>query len=182
MKPILLFILPLLSGSVFAQSYSSQLNLSQPISAGSVNEQKATETIVTRSVVSPGAVALFTAGQSISLQPGFVAQVGSVFEATIGVVVSSSTTSDVSALKVRAYPNPFVESTTIEYSLPKASLVEHTLTDLQGQVVRQLSDPTDQPAGIHQTLVDGRNLPAGVYLYHLQTGKESQTFRLVKKP
>lgn len=182
MKAGILFILPLLSGPVFAQSYVPQLSLNQPISAGQTSEQKATQTIQARSTISSGAVAFFTAGQSVSLQPGFVAQAGSVFAATIGPVVSVPTASDVPGLMVRAYPNPFAESTTVEYNVPKSGPVEHTLTDLQGQVLRQSSDPTEQSVGIHQTQVDGRNLPTGVYLYRVQVGKESQTLRLVKKP
>ncbi|GAB4044453.1 T9SS type A sorting domain-containing protein [Spirosoma litoris] len=182
MKPTVLFVLLLLSGSVFAQTYESQLNLNQPISAGMISEQKATETIMAHNAVRAGAVALFTAGQSVSLQPGFVAQAGSVFVASVDRVVSSPTTSDVPDLLLRAYPNPFAESTTVEYNVPKSGPVEHTLTDLQGQVLRQSSDPTEQSVGIHQTQVDGRNLPTGVYLYRVQVGKESQTLRLVKKP
>ena len=172
----------LLSGSVFAQEYAQQLTISQSVLVGAFSEQKATQFIAAKNAVSSGATALYTAGQSVTLQPGFIAQAGSVFKATVEPVVSSLAKSDVPGLSVRAYPNPFVDQATVEYSLPLGGAVHHTLIDAKGQVVRQSEEVIEQSVGIHQNQIEGSNLPAGVYLYQLQAGSQTRTLRLVKKP
>ncbi|MEZ0542375.1 T9SS type A sorting domain-containing protein [Fibrella arboris] len=141
---------------------------------------EAVEQITATNVVERAATATYTAGKAIVLQPGFEARAGSVFAATIAPVSARSAEAS-SVLTLSAWPNPFQNQTTVEYSLPENSTVKHTLTDARGAVLRQ-DTPTDvQSAGVHRIGVDGANLPTGVYIYQLQTGNQTKTIRLLKQ-
>jgi hypothetical protein len=182
MKTQVLSVCLVLTGNVvMAQEYPQHLAISQSVVAGVVSEQKAEETIRASNAVNQGATALYKAGQSVTLQPGFVAQAGSVFMAIVAPLNSVKTAADLLGLSVRAYPNPFVEQATIDYNLPTSGRVRHTLLNEKGQVVRQIENVMEQPVGRHQARVEGADLPIGIYLYRIEQGTESRTLRLLKK-
>ena len=54
------------------------------------------------------------------------------------------------------YPNPFNPSTTIQYSVPKAGDVKARIFDIQGRLVRSLSNGYQQ-AGTHSIIWDSRS-------------------------
>jgi dextranase len=94
---------------------------------------------------------------------------------------ATTTTSVVPGLELsQNVPNPFAESTTIQYTQPTAGPVTLTVYDLSGRRVRVLLDEAMQPAGEHQVALPGNALAAGVYLYQLHTAAGSLTRRLVK--
>jgi photosystem II stability/assembly factor-like uncharacterized protein len=76
------------------------------------------------------------------------------------------------------YPNPFNPSTTIEYQLPKASLVRLSVYDILGREVSVLLNET-RDAGTHELKFDASGLSSGVYLYRLEAGDLSQTRRML---
>ena len=165
----------------FAQEYASTVNVSQPVTAGAVREEKAVEHLMASGTVERGATARYTAGLSVTLQPGFVARAGSVFQATIGPINSRPSAEPGTTLTVRAFPNPFETTTTIEYNLPEAIRVAHTLTDATGQIIRRSDGQQVELAGIHRSPLNLSQLPVGVYLYRVETGNASKILRLVKK-
>ncbi|RRB04587.1 T9SS type A sorting domain-containing protein [Larkinella rosea] len=175
-----LVLLMLISGPLLAQDYSRQLTLHNEVTSGVISDQKATESIVAIHTVQPGGTALYTAGKSVTFQPGFLAQAGSVVTATIEVVPSALAV-DRPGLSARAYPNPFVDQTTVEYTLPMGGRISHKLMDVKGKVLRQSEDAEDQSPGRHQTRIEGANLLPGVYLYQLRTGSLTRTLKLIKK-
>lgn len=181
---LVLFLSILLLGShvVVAQEYPEKLQIRQAVVAKSVNEQKAVQTIEASNQISSTAKAVYAAGQSVILQPGFVAQAGAVFSARIESVRSLASASDIPALSVRAYPNPFQDQTTIEYFLPQSGPVCYRLLDMSGQTVQQGQAKDEQPVGLRQMQLDGERLPAGIYLYRLQTEQGTRTIRLIKQP
>ncbi|WP_158552608.1 T9SS type A sorting domain-containing protein [Spirosoma telluris] len=164
------------------EEYPQQLAISRPILAGASSDQKAVETIVATNGVDKGATGIYTAGKSVLLQAGFVAHPGSVFSATVDPVSSWRLKSDMPGLSAQAYPNPFVERTTIEYNLPVNGRVQHTLMDMKGEVVRQTEGTSEQSKGLYKTQLEGNDIPTGTYLYRIQVGNESRTIRLLKKP
>ncbi|GAB4042261.1 T9SS type A sorting domain-containing protein [Spirosoma jeollabukense] len=123
----------------------------------------------------------YKAGQAVVLQPGFEAKAGSVFTATVNPKISFPSESDAIGLSIEAYPNPFVDQTTIKYTVPIKGQVQHTLLNAKGQPVPQVSEPMEQTAGSYQTQLEGHDLPVGVYLYQLQVGGQTRTLRLIKK-
>ena len=66
------------------------------------------------------------------------------------------------------YPNPFMETTTIQFRLPVDGQVEVEFMDLQGKLVESLTGY--YPAGAHTLEVDlSGKVHAGVYLYRMRT-------------
>jgi len=76
------------------------------------------------------------------------------------------------------YPNPFNPSTTIRYTLPSATFVTITVSNMLGQVVATLIQ-ANQEAGYHEVGFDGERFASGVYFYHLRTANQSLTRKLV---
>ena len=81
------------------------------------------------------------------------------------------------------YPNPFNPSTIIPYHLAALSEVRLEVFNLLGQRIATLVDG-ERPAGFHTatwTATDGagRAVGAGVYVYRMTVGMESQTGRMV---
>lgn len=76
------------------------------------------------------------------------------------------------------YPNPFNPSTTIEYTLPRASFVTLTVYDLLGREIRTLVNEPQLP-GNHSIVFDASKIPSGVYLYRLQSEHFSETRKML---
>lgn len=82
------------------------------------------------------------------------------------------------------YPNPFNPSTTISYSIPAGtggqSLQNVTLRvhDVSGKEIAMLVNEQQQ-AGIYSVKFNASKLSSGVYFYTLQSGKFSETKKLV---
>ena len=66
------------------------------------------------------------------------------------------------------YPNPFNPTTTFEFTLPKDASVTLTVYNTLGQLVAIVLDNKIMNEGKQSTMFDGRNLPTGVYYYHLR--------------
>jgi hypothetical protein len=74
------------------------------------------------------------------------------------------------------YPNPFNPSTTINFTLAKASDVKLAVYNVLGQKVATLVD-TRMSAGQQSVVFDASRLASGVYFYHIDAG----SFTSVKK-
>jgi hypothetical protein len=84
------------------------------------------------------------------------------------------------------YPNPFRDSTTIEYALTAAADVRLEVFDVAGAPVAQLVDGPVGP-GVHSAFWDGRSaageeLPPGVYVIRLTAGGTESAVRALKLP
>jgi len=78
-----------------------------------------------------------------------------------------------------AYPNPFNSSTTIRFSVPSSSSSSSlTLHDLSGRQVRECVR-AELRAGEHTYILNGEDLPAGIYLIKLNVGSSSSVKKLV---
>ena len=81
------------------------------------------------------------------------------------------------------YPNPFNPVTTIRYDLPEDALVNITIYDIMGRIVRTLIN-SQQNAGFksiqwNATNDAGSPLSAGLYLYKIQADNFVQTRKMV---
>tara|TARA_B100000586_G_C19750585_1_gene277749 strand:- start:36 stop:323 length:288 start_codon:yes stop_codon:yes gene_type:complete len=82
-----------------------------------------------------------------------------------------------------AYPNPFNPVTTLQYDLPEDALVNITIYDMMGRVVKTMLN-SQQNAGFksvrwNATNNAGQPVSAGLYLYTIQAGKFRQTKKMV---
>ena len=80
------------------------------------------------------------------------------------------------------YPNPFNPITTISYYLPKSELVDITIYDITGRIVKNLVSTT-QKAGYNSiqwnaTNNSGQKVNSGIYLYTIQAGNFRQTKKI----
>ena len=81
------------------------------------------------------------------------------------------------------YPNPFSDTTTIDFILPEAGTVRFTLYDVRGRVVRTLT-PMDLDVGRHQVTWDGREdsgqlAASGIYICRLVARSFVESRRLI---
>lgn len=81
------------------------------------------------------------------------------------------------------FPNPFNPSTTISYSVPRASYVSLVVYNLLGQRIATLVDAVIPP-GRYETEWNGRDengvsVSSGIYFYHLGAGDYSETLKMV---
>lgn len=72
-----------------------------------------------------------------------------------------------------SYPNPFSQTTVIEYTLPHTEKVTIKVFDLYGREIKTLVDKAVHP-GTHQIEWDASGLPTGTY-FRMQAGRFSQT-------
>jgi len=82
-----------------------------------------------------------------------------------------------------AYPNPFNPVTTLRYDLPDNALVNITIYDMMGRIVRTLIND-QQTAGYKSTQWNATNdagspVSAGIYLYMIQARDFRQTKKMI---
>jgi len=86
-----------------------------------------------------------------------------------------------SKIKWLARPNPFANCTTVDFSLSQSDTYTVTLYDTKGRRMQMLKQGWGE-AGIRNTiLIDGSHLADGLYLVKIQTGRQIQTLKLLKR-
>jgi len=75
----------------------------------------------------------------------------------------------------QSYPNPFRQSTTIDYTVEQAAPVTLDVYDLLGRRIRRLVEAAQHPPGSHRAVWDGRDdsgtpVSSGTYFYRLRVG------------
>ena len=76
------------------------------------------------------------------------------------------------------FPNPFSETTVINYVLPEDSYVHLTVYNFIGETVATLAYGM-QKAGIRSVEFNGSQLPSGIYFCRMQSGDFSATTKLL---
>jgi len=70
------------------------------------------------------------------------------------------------------YPNPFNSTTTICFELPHSAMVNLSLYNIRGQLVKRLINEWKN-AGSHAFIWEARGLSSGIYLYKIAAGSHS---------
>jgi hypothetical protein len=78
------------------------------------------------------------------------------------------------------YPNPFSNSTQINFELTAGSDVTFLVTDISGRMVMEMNKGV-MPAGKHTVELETGNLEAGIYFYTMRAGNFIKTKQLVVK-
>jgi hypothetical protein len=76
------------------------------------------------------------------------------------------------------FPNPFNPSTKISFTLPERSIVSIKVYDAIGNEIAELAKG-EKEAGIYEVEFNAENLPTGIYFYHFNAGKISQTKKMI---
>ncbi len=76
------------------------------------------------------------------------------------------------------YPNPFNPSTTIEYSIPEAGNVNLQVYNALGEELTELVNEYKK-AGHYKINFEAKNVPSGVYLYKIESGKYNDVKKMI---
>ncbi len=84
---------------------------------------------------------------------------------------------------MRNYPNPFNNTTRIEFQLPLDGETLVAIYNIQGQLVKRLADRF-LPAGSHQFIWDGiseagGSVASGIYICRVRQGEQQQLHRML---
>jgi S-formylglutathione hydrolase FrmB len=82
-------------------------------------------------------------------------------------------------IRISNFPNPFTNSTTIQFKLREPGYIELEIWNYCGQLVGKLLEGNIS-AGKHKILFDVSKLPSGIYFCHLQIGNETVTKKIIK--
>lgn len=157
---------------------------------------------ITTSIMNPVEIttsATFKAGESIALNEGFHAKQGSIFRASIencatnlitehSIIESSFLTTnqettpftsltEIPTLQIA--PNPFVASSSIQFSLPTINQVSLHLIDANGRLLQPLIHQEVKTAGFYRTRLDASALEAGIYFVRLVMENQVLTEKVV---
>ena len=84
-------------------------------------------------------------------------------------------------LTLAVYPNPVVETATVEFVVPEDGPIELALYDVQGALVEYLFAGEVQAGKRYQFNIDGQALKSHLYFARLKTNQESKVERLLVK-
>ena len=81
------------------------------------------------------------------------------------------------------YPNPFNPITTLNYYLPEESIVNITIYDLKGNIVKKIVDQIEtsgfKSVQWNGTNNKGQSASAGAYIYVIEAGDFRQTNKMI---
>lgn len=165
------------------------INLDEEIAT---NDYRYANDLVSAGVVKNGERVGFYAGNAITLQPGFIAENGSIFTAIIEVCeedTPASLAADVPKITARSNnfstknnliirPNPFRDQAFIDYQLIQSGQLWIGLHDITGKVVKVLHHQSNREAGIHKLVLHSDQLDNGAYWLTMRTPNEVLTKKL----
>jgi hypothetical protein len=137
--------------------------------------------------VEANAKVIFKSAYAIELKPGFVAELGSSFEASIdkehttNAITLKKGNTDVSASHVslshRLFPNPTADNFTLEITADTEGKAEIVIFNTVGAV--QLVKPITVFKGTQHVSITSQNWASGLYLVNIKTNDTIKSERLV---
>ncbi len=150
--------------------------------------------------VSNGSALNLRAGNAITLQPGFTAELGSEFSASIETVSDCGSTTKSAKIafekdnniidnieetneniSYNIYPNPSFETVNINYDLNTKSNVSIALIDFLGAIVMNISANKNLTVGNYNIQFDVADISAGVYFIRMIINDKSITEKIIIK-
>lgn len=83
-------------------------------------------------------------------------------------------------LRTMAYPNPFKNEVSIKYMMNTSAEVDITLTDILGKVIMYVKEGKKE-AGLHEYILNNKQLKSGIYFYTIRSGNMRVTEKLIKE-
>lgn len=122
----------------------------------------------------------WTVAASDNFYPAQLGDTSDVYTSEITAVKEQSNNVPKDFVLEQNYPNPFNPTTTIEYQLPKPARVRLDVYNVLGQRVRSVDEGMQSPGTYHE-LINGSDLPSGVYLYQITAESDGKTWTKIKK-
>ena len=115
-----------------------------------------------------------------STQEGqIIGQVATSDSAQVTVAVNPDSSNRESSYYLgQNYPNPFSQSTKINFGIPYSSIVEIVLFDMQGRLIKVLVNELKE-SGNHVYELNTTNLHKGIYYYRMRSGNYVATKKLM---
>lgn len=168
MKKVKLLIT--ITGICFALTSIGQqarLNKTTNVRSGAVIHEQAIESIIASNKVAESSNVHYEAGKYVLMLPGFKADSKAIFQANIADVASQPQSAEINSIMLKGKPNPFLNVSEIEFSLPqtgKASMV--VFTEL-GVPISKLFTQEHFEKGNYSRKFNGEFLTAGLYIVSL---------------
>jgi len=155
------------------------------------NGTYAANTISSSGTIEDQDIVEFIAGNSITLLPGFQAEKGTTFSATIGdcggsnnqinnnnQILSGADRNNYLTDNISIFPNPISDLGTIRYFLSDDQRISITLFDLSGRLVKTFIDNELSDSGDHLLQINTTDMNSGIYYVVLTTEKQTITKKL----
>jgi hypothetical protein len=115
----------------------------------------------------PGEIYLGTFGRGIWRSTAF-----------LGIDQNGSTGNVKFDSKLKTYPNPTRDNTTVTFELANAGMVEIQVYSITGRLVKSIRKSMDE--GTNALQIDGDNLANGTYIVKFNSGKQSESVKFIK--
>jgi hypothetical protein len=80
--------------------------------------------------------------------------------------------------KLKTYPNPTRDNTTVTFELANAGMVEIQVYSITGRLVKSIRKSMDE--GTNSLQIEGDNLANGTYIVKFNSGKQSESVKFIK--
>lgn len=168
MKKVKLFITTTaLSFAVASFGQETRLNKTSNVRSGAIIHEQAIESIIASNKVAESSNVHYEAGKYVLMLPGFKADNKAIFQANIADVAGQPQSSQINSILIKGTPNPFLNFSEIEFSLPqtgKASMIVYS--ELGVPVSKVFSDEHFEK-GLYTRRFNGDFLTAGLYIVSL---------------
>ena len=115
----------------------------------------------------PGEIYLGTFGRGIWRSTAF-----------LGIDQNGSTGNVKFDSKLKTYPNPTRDNTTVTFELANAGMVEIQVYSITGRLVKSIRKSMDE--GTNALQIEGDNLANGTYIVKFNSGKQSESVKFIK--
>jgi len=100
------------------------------------------------------------------------------------VDIISSIGEDIFSATIQSVPNPFNKHTRIQFGLKEKEMISILIYDFKGQCVKTMVQDQEFDSGNHSISWDATNdfgaqVENGIYFYHLTTGSEIHTGKMI---
>ncbi|MBC5774012.1 T9SS type A sorting domain-containing protein [Pontibacter sp. KCTC 32443] len=83
--------------------------------------------------------------------------------------------------RISAYPTPFSDKATIEFTISKDENFVVNLYDMKGGLVKQLKAGTAKAGELQRVEVDGTDLSEGLYIARMISDSDARSVKLLLK-
>lgn len=99
--------------------------------------------------------------------------------AYLGIGDNNSSSGENFKTKMKTYPNPTNNSTTLSFNLAKSGSVSAQVYSITGRLIKTVVDQ-NRPAGENTLFIDGDDIPNGTYIIKFVSGKQVESVKFIK--
>jgi hypothetical protein len=168
MKKVKLLITTIaLSCAIASFGQEARLNKTRNVTTGSVIHEQAKESIIASNKVAEYSNVHYEAGKYVLMLPGFRADSKAVYQANIADVTSQPQSAEINSIMIKGNPNPFLNVSEIEFSLPQSGKASMVVFSELGVPVSKLFTDEHFERGTYSRKLNGEFLTPGLYIVSL---------------